>query len=337
MPVISIITPVYQAEALLPACIESVLAQTFPDWELLVIDDGSRDGSAAVCDRYGAADARIRVFHKANGGVSSARNLGLEQARGEYLAFLDADDRFEPAMLETLLGLLKASGADTAACAHRTVSSEEDPGRTERVLPGGIYDAPAIREKIVVPLLGERLRAPVFNGFIWRYLYSAQVIRVAGLTFEGAYLEDELFLLEYFCEAKRLAVTETPLYRYYENPASATHRYMADLPAVFSRFFERKEQIAGRYGLTEACPKWRENTAWAGLLIAVGNAFAAGSPGTFRDKQAQVEHWCARPEMTRAVSALRPEGLGRRKQLVATLLRGRHYGLLRLAYQMKNR
>ena len=76
MPAISVIVPVYQAEALLPQCVESVLAQTFSDWELLLIDDGSRDGSPTLCDGYAARDPRIRVFHKPNGGVSTARNLG---------------------------------------------------------------------------------------------------------------------------------------------------------------------------------------------------------------------------------------------------------------------
>ena len=80
MPAISVIVPVYQAESLLPQCVESVLSQTFSDWELLLVDDGSRDGSPALCDSYAAREPRIRVFHKPNGGVSSARNLGLEQA-----------------------------------------------------------------------------------------------------------------------------------------------------------------------------------------------------------------------------------------------------------------
>ena len=114
MPAISVIVPVYQAEALLPQCVESVLAQTFSDWELLLIDDGSRDGSPTLCDGYAARDPRIRVFHKPNGGVSTARNLGLEQATGPYIAFLDADDTFEPAALETLWYLREKAGADSA-------------------------------------------------------------------------------------------------------------------------------------------------------------------------------------------------------------------------------
>ena len=147
MPAISVIVPVYQAEALLPQCVESVLAQTFSDWELLLIDDGSRDGSPTLCDGYAARDPRIRVFHKPNGGVSTARNLGLEQATGPYIAFLDADDAFEPAALETLWYLREKAGADSAGCAHYNVTPDGER-RTEMLLPTGIYEETGIREKI---------------------------------------------------------------------------------------------------------------------------------------------------------------------------------------------
>ena len=91
------------------------------------------------------------------------------------------------------------------------------------------------------------------------------------MTFEGAYLEDELFLLEYFCNARKLAVTEQPLYRYLINPSSATHKYMREFLKTFRRYMECKEAAAERYGLIELSPQWRENSNWAGLLIAIGN------------------------------------------------------------------
>ena len=199
MPSISVIMPVYQAEKFLKASVESVLAQTFSDWELLLVDDGCRDGSPALCDAFAQRDDRVRVIHKRkNAGVSAARNSGLDMAKGDYIAFLDSDDAFEPKTLETLWCLREQAGTDTAACAHLNLRPDGSSW-PEQVLPGGVYDKEQIREKIVAPLLGERLAAPVFNGFIWRYLFSAKVIRAAHLRFEGAYLEDELFLLEYFC------------------------------------------------------------------------------------------------------------------------------------------
>ena len=336
MPAISVIVPVYQAEKLLPQCVESVLAQTFSDWELLLVDDGSRDGSPTLCDGYAAKDPRIRTFHKLNGGVSSARNLGLEQAAGQSVAFLDADDALEPAALETLWYLLDKAGADSAGCAHYNVTPDGRQ-RKELLLPAGIYEPAGIREKILWPLTGERLQPPVFNGFVWRFLFDAAILRDNAITYEGAYLEDELFLMEYFANARRLAVTEQPLYRYLENPASATHRYMPDYPQVFARFLERKAAVVEKYGLSAARPQWRANTVWAGLLIAVGNEYAKSNPKPAREKQKTVEALCARPEFAKAIRELCPRGLGRNKQVVADLIGRGRFGTLTALYRLKNR
>ena len=99
---ISIVVPVYNAEKELQRCVDSIFRQSFSNWELLLIDDGSRDSSSALCDRLGAQDTRVRVWHKENGGVSSARNLGICKAEGEYLFFTDSDDTLFPDTLATL-------------------------------------------------------------------------------------------------------------------------------------------------------------------------------------------------------------------------------------------
>lgn len=150
-------------------------------------------------------------------------------------------------------------------------------------------------------------------------------------------MEDELFLMEYFCNAHKLAVTERPLYRYLINPASATHKYMKDFLQVFHRFMERKEALAARYHLESARPQWREYSNWAGLLIAIGNEYAKGNDKPFRQKQQAVESLCARPEMAKAIAEVVPEGMTRNKQLVAKLVRGRHFFLLTQLYRVKNR
>ena len=336
MPSISVIVPVYQAEAFLDACVNSVTAQTFGDWELLLIDDGCTDGSPALCDKRAAADSRVRVIHKEqNAGVSEARNTGLREARGTCIAFLDADDQLEPQALETLWSLRERSGADTAGCAHYNVSPD-GASSPEPLLPAGVYDRQGILDRIVYPLLGDRLRSPVFNGFIWRYLFSGDILREHNITFAGAYLEDELFLMEYFCRARKLAVTERPLYRYAWNPASITHKYMKDFPQVFARFMERKTVLAERFGLDGARPQWRENSNWAGLLIAIGNEYAPTNPKPLRERQRAVEALCRQPEMAKAISTLAPEGMSRNKQLAAKLVRGGHFFLLSQLYRMKN-
>lgn len=113
---ISIVVPVYNAEKELQRCVDSIFRQSFSNWELLLIDDGSRDSSSALCDRLGAQDTRVRVWHKENGGVSSARNLGICKAEGEYLFFTDSDDTLFPDTLATLYQKAKVSGADLSVC-----------------------------------------------------------------------------------------------------------------------------------------------------------------------------------------------------------------------------
>lgn len=116
MPKISIIVPVYKAETYLYRCVDSILAQTFTDWELLLIDDGSPDRSGDICDEYAQKDTRIRVIHKENGGVSSARQRGLDESIGEYTIHADPDDWVEPEMLEGLYNKAKEEDADMVIC-----------------------------------------------------------------------------------------------------------------------------------------------------------------------------------------------------------------------------
>ena len=115
-PLVSVIVPVYKAEAYLHKCVDSLLAQTMTDFEVLLIDDGSPDRSGAICDEYATKDSRIRVFHKENGGVASARQVGIENVRGEYTIHADPDDWVEPIMLEELYAKAKEDDADMVIC-----------------------------------------------------------------------------------------------------------------------------------------------------------------------------------------------------------------------------
>lgn len=339
MPEISVVVPVYKAEAFLKKCADSILTQTFPDLELLLVEDGSPDGSGALCDEIAASDARVRVFHKPNGGVSSARNLGMAEAQGTYIAFADADDWLTPDALERMHGALTAAEADSAGGAHYLAEADGSVQVEPGALPAGVYGPDRIRTGIVDRLLGERLGKPgeFLNGFIWRFLFSRSIIQDHNIRFDGAYLEDELFLMEYFCYARRLAMVDEPVYYYLQNPVSVTRRYLPDYMDTFTRFFAAKEALAERFSLGDNMPLWRENTCWSGLIIAVANEFAASNPASLPEKRAKVKEICARPEMARAIRAIRPSGLGRNKQVVADLIcRGRFF-LLSLLYWYKNR
>ena len=135
MLMISVIVPVYNTEQYLPRCIESILSQSFTDFELLLIDDGSTDGSGKICDAYAEKDNRIRVFHKENGGVSSARNMGLDEAKGEWVYFVDSDDELLHDGLQVLFDNTNKE-VDVVLAGFEEVSEEGviSPGVKDRIV-----------------------------------------------------------------------------------------------------------------------------------------------------------------------------------------------------------
>ena len=120
-PLLSIIVPVYKVENYLPKCIDSILAQTFTDFELILVEDGSPDNCPALCDAAAEKDARVRVIHQKNGGLSAARNAGLDAARGAWIGFVDSDDYIAPEMYEVLHQAVQSTGADLALCDYAEV------------------------------------------------------------------------------------------------------------------------------------------------------------------------------------------------------------------------
>jgi len=115
-PLISVIVPVYNAEHFLKRCVDSIRSQTYKNFEIILIDDGSTDSSGMLCDNYQALDSRIRVIHKPNGGLSSARNAGLDICSGEYIAFVDSDDYIDSKMYESMLSCLEEENVDICVC-----------------------------------------------------------------------------------------------------------------------------------------------------------------------------------------------------------------------------
>lgn len=134
LPVVSIIVPVYNVKSYVGECVESLCRQTYTNLEILLVDDGSTDGSGEVCDEYAGRDERIRVIHQANRGLSGARNMGLDDARGEYIAFVDSDDLVSTNYVETLYELLMKYEADIAACAYVKGTTEQLTEIREKVL-----------------------------------------------------------------------------------------------------------------------------------------------------------------------------------------------------------
>lgn len=335
MPRISVIVPAYNAQDCLEKCIESLLNQSFKDFEIIVIDDGSKDATPAICDKWAARDSRVRVLHKENGGVSRARNSGLDMARGELISFVDADDHILPDAYETMLKAMEAHGADTALCNFMAEAPDGTLSPYGDHIPGGFRSETETKDMIVRSLLCDRLAA-LFNGFVWCYLFDRKSVEDNKIRFTGAYLEDELFLIEYFSLGHTLAVCDEELYRYCLNPASVTRKYLKDYPETFRVSFEIKKALVEKYSISVA-PDWEHTTTWAGLLIAVANEFAPGNPADKTQKVKNLRALCCEGVFAPSVKAYKPEGMGRNKTVVATLIRMKQYRLLAALYNFKNR
>ena len=161
-PKVSIIVPVYKAEKYLHRCVDSIIAQTFKDWELLLVDDGSPDNSGKLCDEYAQKDNRIKVFHKENGGVSSARQMGLDNATGEYTIHADPDDWVEPTMLEELYAKAIEDNADMVICDYFNEYTDRQVYTPSKYV--GYLDSDYVFRQI----LSTRMAAAVWNKLIRR-------------------------------------------------------------------------------------------------------------------------------------------------------------------------
>ena len=200
---ISVIIPVYNTAAYLRQCMDSLTGQTYADFEALVVEDGSTDGSDRICDEIAAGDDRIRVFHLENGGVSRARNFALSQARGEYIAFLDSDDWMEKDMLAKLHAAVDGSGADAAMC---NAYNAEDDKRYPAPLCRGLPEA-VCGDEIFRVFVGR-------SGTLWNKLIGAKCIGETRFREDMRYGEDIFFLRDIASDVHQLHIMQDPLYNY---------------------------------------------------------------------------------------------------------------------------
>lgn len=203
---ISVIIPVYNTADYLEECVRSVLEQTYRDLELILVDDGSVDGSGEICDRLALADRRIVVIHQKNAGVSTARNRALAAAHGDWFSFVDSDDWLEPDMYEKMLSLAEAKGADLVECdAFNDTGEKCEPRNTFRGCPNALLTFEG-KEKFLWPY--------AFSPVLWNKLIAADLVRDVQFTTDIRYAEDTLFLISPMRRAKKIACMNDCFYHY---------------------------------------------------------------------------------------------------------------------------
>lgn len=207
MPLISIIVPVYNSENTLNRCVDSILQQTFTDWELLLIDDGSKDSSGDICDEYARKDPRIKVFHKENGGVSSARNLGLDNAKGEWVTFCDSDDFVYSSWLDNFAKFIMTD-SDLICQSFRSSKSLIDASLQESVCG---FDYHGNKCDGLIKLYENKIL-----GYLWVKLFKKEIIDKYSLCFDEQFnfWEDQVFCIKYFCYINTIFCTKRIGYYY---------------------------------------------------------------------------------------------------------------------------
>ncbi len=318
MPQVSIVVPVYNCESYMERSLDSILSQSYSDFELILVNDGSTDGSGAICDRVAERDSRVRVIHKENGGAGSARNAGIEAAEGLYILFPDADDYYEPDMLRTMLEAEEKTEADLVICGYHCF---DEKGPCEDVVPEArLLETAADVRQFFTGLFPHGL-----VGYPWNKLYKKEMIDRFGLRFtDMRRFQDGVFNLAYFEHVETCCVLDQALYHYRVN----------NIAGIFRKFpgniFDLLCEITDAY--YDKLDEWQLRDSRAereilpfflnGIVSCVDSMYSPQWGFSHRQRKEYLR-MLADNETVRYCTAKRPETLGRYAALVVELLEKR--------------
>lgn len=252
MKKISVIIPVYNVEKYLKQCLDSVLCQTYKNLEILLVDDGSTDNSGSICDDIAKMDSRIKVIHKENGGLSSARNAGLDLAIGDYIAFVDSDDYLDLSTFENCIAKLLETDADVCMFSHFTTDGQYEKAH-KLPLDKEIYQREELKTNIVPLFIGQKNgnEEPLL-GFVCRQIFKRNAIGELRFRSErDYYAEDVVFDLEFYTKANKMCVINKPLYYYRYVETSLSNRYREGLFEKLLRLIAFKQEIIEKHKITD--------------------------------------------------------------------------------------
>lgn len=243
---ISVIIPVYNVEKYLRECLDSVLAQTYTNLEIILIDDGSTDSSGAICEEYAGNDSRIRVIHQKNSGVSTARNIGIEQSGGSYLTFADSDDILHPEYVQVMLEAARKTGCPMIVCDFQKFQNSSELWEQKQSEEGRVLTQEEALSLLNIPSGDEELSM----ALCWCKLYHHSVLRSVRFP-EGIRHEDEYFAHRAICRAASVCRLRRRLYGYRQHGGSfmaqrSRESYYSHLPNLYA-LQERIELFTERY------------------------------------------------------------------------------------------
>ena len=271
MALVSVIMPIYNAEKYLSQAIESVLNQTLTDFQLILVNDGSKDNSPNICDAYAEKDSRIQVVHQPNGGICAARNCGLEMANGEYVAFIDNDDVYLPDLLEENYNLAQKYHADILKYGNRYI-------KHKKFSPDCIHSSEILDEKNVLKIQKEdiRQRYRQINDadllvYVWDGFFKTSLIKKHGITFDTVFKhghEDRVFCMELYQQANCVVINPKVYYIHIEYKSSASMIFSVNRISDTERLLNYERQLFDALHLDDLYPSyWQERVMIYILLI----------------------------------------------------------------------
>lgn len=232
MELVTIIVPVYNVEKYIYECVNSLIKQTYKNIEIILIDDGSKDKSGAICDNYAASDARIKVIHKQNEGLGFARNTGLKVAQGKFVTFIDSDDKADADLVEKLVNGIHEVNGDTCIGGFKRISANGVIGFEERY-DKAVFEGKNVYNNLFARMLGSAPdKHDAIRMSVWNVMYSMDIIRRYNIEFpsERVFIsEDIIWDSEYYKYAKKAIVIDSTAYNYRITPGSLTQKYKPDM------------------------------------------------------------------------------------------------------------
>lgn len=334
---ISIIVPIYNVEKYIHRCIDSIINQTYENIEIILVDDGSSDGSGEICDEYQRKDERIKVIHKKNGGLGFARNSGLDVASGKYVTFIDGDDYIGLTHIEKMHTLITETNSDTCMAGHTKVYSNREEKHLN-VCSGKIYKG-NVKEQILPRMCGANTYGQDYIEMsVCMVLLSNEIIKQNHLRFvsEREYVsEDLVFDFEYYPLSKSVCISDDADYYYCDNADSLTTKYRRDRFESQIKLYELLSEKALELGIWEECRERLQNTVLAIARYSVKLEYKFANVNGKKIAQNNIRNICKNSILKRILFDYNDENIKISSRIINHLIKRENYLLLNISMKLK--
>lgn len=344
---VSIVVPVFNAEQYLEHCLESLSSQTLDEIEILVIDDGSTDKSVAIISQYSQRDSRIQLICKPNSGVSDTRNVGLTEAKGQFIGFVDADDWVDPSTYEVMYQQAMTLKVDIVRCG--LTMNREDGSLIETITLPYDQEIPykngEVWKKFIRMLIGTSFTEANLRydkslaGYSCVHLYDRKFLISNHMKFDTQLkvYEDLLFNLTAYSHAKSVGIMNKSFYHYRQNSLSACNRYKPDLEHNQDLIVRHIMNFIQEHELNEEYTKALNYRIFFDTLWALSNIFSRYNLEPWKAKSKRVQNLFSKEHVCNSFFTLKSSGLSLPKRLLHLIIKSRLYSLLSILYFAKGK